>query len=83
MLENIRDKMREKIRSFEYVMTIQAEEEMENDSLSIFDIENGILTGNIVERQKDGETEEFKYLIAVGIVSRVWGRGAPFGIDHN
>ncbi len=64
MFEQIRDKMREKIRSLEYVMTIHAEEEMENDALSIFDVENGILTGEIVERQKDRETDEWKYLLA-------------------
>lgn len=64
MFEQIRDKMRERIRSLEYVMTIHAEEEMENDALSIFDVENGILTGEIVERQKDRETDEWKYLVA-------------------
>jgi len=64
MFEKIRDKMREKIRNLEYVMTVHAEEEMENDSLSIYDIENAVLTGNIVERQQDHETEEWKYLIA-------------------
>jgi len=64
MFEQIRDKMREKIRSLEYVMTIHAEEEMENDALSIFDVENGVLTGKIVERQKDHETDEWKYLLA-------------------
>lgn len=63
MFEKIRDKMREKIRNLEYVMTVHAEEEMENDSLSIYDIENAVLTGNIVERQQDHETEEWKYLI--------------------
>jgi Domain of unknown function (DUF4258) len=52
MFEKIRNKIREKIRSLEYVMTIHAEDEMENDGLSIFDIENGILTGEIIERQK-------------------------------
>ncbi len=56
--------MREKVRNLEYVLTIHAEEEMENDNLSIFDIENGILTGEIVERQKDQETSEWKYLIS-------------------
>ena len=56
--------MRDKIRSFDYVMTIHAEEEMENDGLSIYDIENAVLTGEIVERQKDGETDEWKYVIA-------------------
>ena len=56
--------MREKIRSLEYVMTIHAEEEMANDNLSVFDVENGILTGEIVERQKDIETGEWKYLLS-------------------
>lgn len=55
--------MREKIRSLEYVMTVHAEEEMENDNLSIFDVESGLLTGEIVERQKDIETVEWKYLV--------------------
>lgn len=64
MFEKILTKMREKIRGLEYVMTLHAEEEMENDALSIFDVENGILTGEIVERQKDGETGEWKYLVA-------------------
>lgn len=58
MFEQIRDKMREKIRSLEYVMTIHAEEEMENDGFSIFDVENAVLTSEIVERQKDRETDE-------------------------
>jgi len=35
MFEKIRDKMRELIRSLEYMMTIHGEEEMENDKLSI------------------------------------------------
>lgn len=64
MFEKIRDKMRKKIRSLEYVMTIHAEEEMENDGLSIFDVENAVLTGEIVERQNDRETGEWKYLVA-------------------
>ncbi len=64
MFAKVRDKMREKVRNLEYVLTIHAEEEMENDNLSILDIENGILTGEIVERQKDSETDEWKYLVA-------------------
>lgn len=31
--------------------------------MPIFDVERGILTGGIVERQKDVETSEWKYLI--------------------
>ncbi|MBC7910988.1 MAG: DUF4258 domain-containing protein [Pyrinomonadaceae bacterium] len=55
--------MREKVRTLQYVMTIHAEEEMDNDDLSIFDVEHAILTGQIIERQKDAETGEWKYLI--------------------
>jgi len=55
--------MREKIRNRYYVMSLHAEEEMDADELSIFDVESGILTGNIRERQKDRDSEEWKYLI--------------------
>ncbi|MBI5196282.1 MAG: DUF4258 domain-containing protein [Nitrospirae bacterium] len=44
-------------------MTIHGEEEMDNDSLSIFDVEHCILTGKILERQKDKATMEWKYRI--------------------
>ncbi len=54
----------ELIRSLDYVMTIHGEEEMENDGLSVFEIENAVLTGEIVERQQDSDTKESKYLVA-------------------
>jgi len=63
MFERILNRMREKIRSLQYVMTLHAEEEMNSDDLSIFDIEQAIMTGQITERQKDIETGEWKYLI--------------------
>lgn len=44
-------------------MTIHAEEEMDDEELSIFDLERAILTGDIIERQKDRETGEWKYLV--------------------
>ena len=44
-------------------MTLHAEEEIDNDELSIFDVERAILTGEIVERQKDKEKREWKYLV--------------------
>ena len=55
--------MREKVRSRQYVMTVHAEEEMVNDGLTIFDVERCILTGKIIERQKDQDSGEWKYLI--------------------
>lgn len=53
--------MREKVRKRQYVMTLHAEEEMNEDGLTIYDIERGILTGEILERQKDRVTAEWKY----------------------
>ena len=63
MYERELKRMREKIRLRQYVMTIHADEEMDDDGLTIFDVENAILTGEIVERQKDRETKEAKYLV--------------------
>ncbi|MEA3349155.1 MAG: DUF4258 domain-containing protein [Chloroflexota bacterium] len=60
----ILNSLREKVRTRQYIMTLHAEEEMNDDNLSIFDIESGILTGKIVERQKDKVTSELKYLVA-------------------
>ena len=62
MYDRIRDRMRAKIRSLDYVMTVHAEEEMENDGLSILDVEEAILNGTIIERQRDTDSGEFKYL---------------------
>lgn len=55
--------MRAKVRALDYIMTIHAEEEMENDCLSILDVEEVILSGNIIERQRDSESGEAKYLV--------------------
>ena len=55
--------MREKVRNRQYVMSLHAEEEMDDDNLSIFDVESGILNGNIRERQKEKDFAEWKYII--------------------
>jgi Domain of unknown function (DUF4258) len=39
-------------------MTTHADEEADADDLSVFDIESAILTGKIIERQKEAETGE-------------------------
>ena len=64
MFISILDNMREKVRTRQYIMTLHAEEEMNDDDLSIFDIESGILTGKITERQKDKITSEWKFLVS-------------------
>ncbi len=63
MYERILNQMRERIRTRQYVMTFHAEDKMADDNLSIFDIERVVLTGKIVERQKDKNTKEWKYIV--------------------
>jgi len=63
MCGRILRRIQERIRTRQYVMTLHAEEEMDDDELSIFDIERCILTGEIIERQKDRDTEKWKYVI--------------------
>ncbi len=69
MYERELNRMREKIRLRQYAMTIHADEEMDEDGLTIYDVENAILTGKIVERHKDRETNEAKFLVKGKTVS--------------
>jgi hypothetical protein len=55
--------MREKVRRAEFVVTAHARKEMNEDGLSVFDIEHCILVGKIVERQRDRATSEWKYRV--------------------
>ena len=63
MFTRILIQMREKIKRNEYVMTFHARKEMVDDGFSIFDVESGILTGEIKGRQKDRASAEWKYRI--------------------
>ncbi len=63
MFERILTEIRDKIRLCQFIMTVHAEEEMNDDELSIFDLERCVLTGEITERQKDKETGEWKYVV--------------------
>ncbi len=69
MYDRILRQMRDNIRIRQYVMTIHAEDEMTDDDLSIFDVERVVLTGSIVERQKDQDTAEWKYLVKGEIIA--------------
>lgn len=46
MFERILKRMREKVHTRQYLMTLHAEEEMNDDGLTIYDVESGILTGD-------------------------------------
>ena len=63
MFERVLKQMRDSIRTRRYIVTLHAEEEMAYDEVSIYDIEHVILTGKIIERQKDRQSAEWKYLI--------------------
>jgi len=56
-------RIRSLLRTLRYVVSLHAAEEMEDDGFTIIDLENIILTGNIVERQKDHKTDETKIVI--------------------
>ena len=47
----------------QYVMSVHAEEEMDEDGLTIFDVESVILTGEIVDRQREPQTRTRKYVV--------------------
>jgi Domain of unknown function (DUF4258) len=55
--------LRHLIRTLAYDVSIHAADELEDDNLSILDLENIVLTGQIVERQRDAATREIKYVI--------------------
>ena len=63
MFERVLEKFQDKIRRRQYVMTLHAEEEMDDDRLSIFDVESAILTRQIMGRQRDRRTREWKYVV--------------------
>ncbi len=63
MFESILENIQQKILQQHYVMTIHADEEMDDDNLMLDDVEQAILTGEILERQKDIATAERKYRI--------------------
>ncbi len=63
MFERVLRQMREGIRTRQYAMTLHGEEEMDEDKLSIFDVESAILTGEIIERQKEQTSGEWKYVL--------------------
>ena len=55
--------LRHLIRTLSYVVSTHAADELEDDNLTIFDLENIILTGQIAERQRDRTTRETKYVV--------------------
>jgi hypothetical protein len=80
--------LRQLIRTLSYAVSTHAADELEDDNLSILDLENVVLTGQIVERQRDRTTRETKYVIqgraldgtAAEVVAKVNSAGKLFVI---
>jgi hypothetical protein len=64
MYDRVLKRMRELVRGRKYVMTAHAEDEMNTDGLAIYDVESVVLAGQILERQRDRASAEWKYLIS-------------------
>ena len=56
-------RIRDCIRSLNYVVSLHAAEELDDDDLTILDLENILLTGEITERQRDRKTREVKLVV--------------------
>jgi hypothetical protein len=63
MYDRILRRIQEHIRQGEYLLTDHARDEMDEDDFTLYDLEQGILSGTIVERQRDRVTQEAKYRI--------------------
>jgi hypothetical protein len=63
MFNRVLRRMQDKVRRRQYVMTYHARKEMQEDGFTIYDVERGLLTGEILERQRDRVTGESKYRI--------------------
>ncbi len=55
--------LRHLIRTLSYVVSTHAADELEDDNLTVFDLENIVLAGQVTERQRDRITRETKYVI--------------------
>lgn len=61
IFDRILNRMRRLVLQRRYVVTCHAYDEMAADDLAVWDVESVILTGKIVEKQKDRTTSENKY----------------------
>jgi hypothetical protein len=57
------NRIRDLVRSLNYVVSIHAAEELEDDNLTILDLESVLLTGQITKKQRDRRTREAKTVV--------------------
>ena len=63
MTQSTISQLRHLVRTLKYVVSTHAAEELEDDNISILDLESIILTGKITERQRDAKTRESKIIV--------------------
>jgi hypothetical protein len=56
-------RLRDLDRSLDYTVSLHAADELDDDDLTILDLETIILTGEIVERQRGRQTREVKCIV--------------------
>ncbi len=61
MYERFLRRIQEHIRQGEYLITNHVRDEMDEDGFTLYDLEHAILSGTVVERQRDRVTREAKY----------------------
>lgn len=64
--------LRDLVRTLNYVVSVHAADELDDDNLTVFDLESILLTGRIAERQTDRDTREGKCVVSGRTLS-----GAP------
>jgi hypothetical protein len=63
VLERVLRRCQARVRAGRYAVTLHAADEMEADGYDVSDLEFGILTGSILEAQRDRVTRERKFRI--------------------
>ncbi len=63
MLARALSRFRRLVLERRYVVTLHADDELDADDLTVYDLERVLLTGEIIERQRDRATAESKYRI--------------------
>lgn len=70
MFDRLLQRFRESVRTGCYVLTVHAADEIEADGLNVYDVEHCVLSGRIVEKQRDRASKEWKYLVEGRTLSR-------------
>jgi len=63
MWDRVLARLRRLVLERRYVVTLHADDELDADELTVYDLERIVLTGENVDRQRDRVTTESKYRV--------------------